>query len=204
MNRSSFYRIALLSGVLVLVLAGCVLTEAIPSRRHPPVALQDLLIDLATLPAGWNTDEISSIPRGASDDIGDESLMIVFSDPIPPLWRDGAYHLIYRFRNPALAARLYRRMQNDIIFFRETGDPNKNDPRYWPYRSPYADDWRFACNFGGCGVIARYDEFVSIFSASMETPTMTPAALEAALRAIDARMADKLGKTPSTPAAEGK
>ena len=63
-----------------------------------------------------------------------------------------------------------------------------------------ADEWRFACDYNGCGVIARYDEFISVFGASMTTPSMTPAALEAALKAIDARMADKLGKKPvATP-----
>lgn len=203
MKCSTLTRILLLSGVLAFVLAGCILTEAIPARRQPPVALQDLLIDLAALPAGWDVYEISSIPRGVSNDIGEESLMIVFSARISPEWRDGAYHLIYRFRNPALAARLYKSMQNDVLFFGEAGDHGKH-PADWQYRSPIADDWRFACEFGGCGVIARYDEFVSVFSASMTTPAMTPAALEAALKAIDARMADKLGKTPSTPVADDK
>jgi hypothetical protein len=56
------------------------------------------------------------------------------------------------------------------------------------------DDWRFACAFYGCGVIARYDEFISVFNTRMTTPSMTPQALEAVLRAIDRRMADKLGK----------
>jgi len=197
MNRSPFPRIMLLSGVLAFVLAGCILTEAIPSRRDPPLALQDLLIDLTELPAGWRVYEISSIPGGAPHEIGDENLLIDYVDPSSPQGRDGAYHLIYRFRNPALAARLYKRMQNDVLFFGEAGDHGKH-PTDWQYRGPIADDWRFACEFGHCGVIARYDEFVSVFSVSMTTPAMMPAVLEAALKAIDARMADKLGKTPLT------
>ena len=203
MNRSPFPRIMLLSGVLAFVLAGCVLTEAIPARRQPPVVLQDLLIDLAALPAGWDVNEISLIPRDMPVYVGEEGLIIVFSARISPEWRDGAYHLIYRFRNPALAARLYKSMQNDSLFFPEAGDYRKH-PTDWQYRSPIADDWRFACDSGGCGVIARYDEFVSVFSASMTTPAMTPAALEAALKAIDARMADKLGKTSLIPVADDK
>ncbi len=195
MKRSTLTRILLLGGVLAFVLAGCILTEAIPTRRQPPVALQDLLIDLAALPVGWDVHEISSIPRGVSNDIGEESLMVVLSARVSPEWRDGAYHLIYRFRNPTLAARLYKRMQNNSLFFPEAGDYRKY-PADWQYRSPIADDWRFACDSRGCGVIARYDEFISVFSASMTTPAMTPAALEAALKAIDARMADKLGKKP--------
>lgn len=186
-----------------LVLTSCALL-AIPSRRDPPVALRELLIDESALPAGWRAGEVSSIPRGASDDHGDETLMIGFIGPSTLQGHDGAYHLIYRFRNSALAAQVYKTMQNDILFFREAADSGKH-PADWQYRSPIADDWRFACEFRGCGAIARYDEFVSVFSASMTTSSMAPAALEAALKAIDQRMAEKLNKTPATaPRGDGK
>ncbi len=202
MTHPRFYRILVLCSVATLVLTSCALI-AIPSHRDPPVALRDLLVDETALPAGWRAGAVSSIPRGASDDHGDETLMIGFSGPPLLQGQDGAYHIIYRFKNPALAARVYIKMQNDVIYFHEAGDNGKY-PADWQYRSLVADDWRFACIVGRCGVIARYDEFVSVFSASMTTPAMTPAALEAALKAIDARMADKLGKTSLIPVADDK
>jgi hypothetical protein len=87
-------------------------------------------------------------------------------------------------------------MQGDILFFGETEDYGRH-PEDWQYRSSIASDWRFACVVERFGVIARYDEFVLSFSASMTTPSMTPAALENALKAIDQRMAEKLSKKPT-------
>jgi|WetSurMetagenome_2_1015567.scaffolds.fasta_scaffold62056_1 hypothetical protein len=200
MIRRKFHQILILCSVTSVILMGCVqLTKVIPFHREPPVALRDLLVSETALPAGWKAGEVSSIPRGASNDYGDETLQIGFSGPPSLQGQDGAYHLINRFRNPTLAANVYGEMQKDVIFFGETGDHGKH-PTDWQYRSPIADDWRFACDSGGCGVIARYDEFISVFSTSMTTPAMTPAALEAALKAIDARIADNLGKKPvATP-----
>lgn len=187
-------RILIVCSLAMVGLTSCYYL-AIPARRDPPVAARDLLLDETALPVGWRAASVYAIRPGSVDYEGDEALEVEFRGPKLPEGQDGAYHRIFRFKNAALAANAFQRMRSDRYFFAEAED-YASYPYNWQYYSPLADSWRFACAFRGCGVIARYDEFVSVFGTSMTTSAMTPAALEAALKAIDARMADKLGKKP--------
>ena len=202
MTRWRFYQnlITLLS--VSLALAGCDYFAS-PAHRDSPVTARDFLLDESAFPANWRVGYLYAVPPGKAGYAGEEALELEFRGPILPEGQDGAGQAVYRFRNAALAASSYKRMQNDIIFFGETDDSGKH-PENWRYRSSVADDWRFACDLSGCGVIARYDEFVLSFSASMTTPSMTPAALETVFKAIDQRMTEKLGKPPATPTASTK
>lgn len=202
MKRRWFVRVMILCSLTMVGLTSCYYL-AIPAHRDLPVAARDLLLDERALPVGWRAGDVYAIRPGSADYEGDEAVEVEFRGPRLSEGQDGAAHRVYRFKNATLAAKAYQRMQSNILFFADAND-NYRHPEGWQYRSPIADNWRFACAFHGCGVIARYDEFVSVFGASLTTSAMTPAALEAALRAIDARMADKLGKTPSTPAADDK
>lgn len=198
MKRGWLARILILCSLTMVVLTSCYYLE-IPARRDPPVAARDLLLNETALPVGWRAADIYTIRPGAADHEGDEALEVELRGPRLPEGQDGAYHRVFRFRNATLAANAYQRMQSDTLIFAEAEDYARH-PEDWQYRSPAADEWRFACAYNGCGVIARYDEFISVFGASMTTPSMTPAALEDALKAIDARMTDKLGKKPvATP-----
>lgn len=201
MRRGWLARILILCSLTMVVLTSCYYL-AVPARRDPPVATRALLLDETALPVGWRAADIYTVRPGAVDHEGDETLQVNFLGPRLPEGQDGAYHHVYRFKNAALAASAFQRMQSDRYFFAEAED-YASHPRNWQYRSPVADDWRFACT-SGCGVIARYDEFVSAFGASMTTPSMTPAALEDVLRAIDQRMVEKLGKALLTPVADDK
>ncbi len=183
---------------LLLILTSCYYLEP-PVQRDPPVAARDVLLEVTDLPAGWRAGDVYTIRPGSAASEGDEALELEFGGPGSPGQQDGAVHRIYRFKNVSLAARAYPRMQRSILFFLEADDDRRHPPD-WSYRSPLADDWRFACASYGCGVIARYDEFISVFSARLTTSSMTAEAWEAVLRAIDRRMADKLGKAEATPA----
>jgi len=195
MRRGRLSRILVSCGMTMLILTSCYYF-AIPARRDPSVVTRDLLLDETALPAGWSAGDLYTIRPGTAGYEGDEALVVEFRGPRLPEGQDGAYHSIFRFKNATLATNAYKRMQGDILFFGEAEDNNRH-PENWQYRSPNADGWRFACADHGCGVIAQYDEFISVFSTAMTTPSMTPAALEHALKAIDQRMAEKLSKKPA-------
>ncbi len=180
----------IVAGSLLLLLSSCYYLEP-AVQRDPPLTAQDLLLEVTDLPAGWRTvwHVYKLEPRNVA---GYEALVLEFRGPRLPEGQDGAGQTVYRFKNASLAASAYPRMQQDPMSFSDADD-NRPHPAGWSYRSPLADDWRFACDGNGCGVMARYDEFISTFSTSMTTSSMTPQALEAVLRAIDRRMAEKLG-----------
>lgn len=201
MKSARWPSVLVVSTSLLLILTSCYYLEP-PVQRDPPVAARDLLVEVADLPAAWRSTDIYTIRAGAVDHEGDEALEVEFRGPRLSERQDGAYHRVYRFKNATLAANAYQRMQRDRYFFAEAED-YASHPRNWQYRSLVADDWRFACT-SGCGVIARYGEFISVFGTSMTTSSMTVEAFEAVLRAIDRRMADKLGKAEATPASASR
>jgi hypothetical protein len=181
--------------MLLTQVTGCTVAEFLPYSRDPPFAIRDFLVDKASIPPGWDLRYIEPVPKHSSKDVGDENISMELA-PTDPKSAGGLIHTIYRLRNPAYAKYMYKEMLDERIFFNE-GDGGFT-PKDWTYVSPFADDWRFACkNFTThywCGAMARYDEFISIFSTVVHPNVMTMSDLLAVLKSIDKQFAEKLGK----------
>ena len=204
MRQQAFSKTVLICITLALTLTGCNPVEWVPYQRDPPVSIRDLLIDSASVPPKWRVYNVNSVPHGSSLDIGEEDMMISFVTSNAERVEGGLDHHIYRFRNSALAAHMFKTMKADPIFF-VGAEKGSAQPASWQYRSPVADDWGFACSLEYCNAIARYDEFVSILGVSARTTDMTSVELEEVLKAIDKHMTEQLGKRPVlTPADSSK
>jgi len=122
-------------------------------------------------------------------DWGDENLVVEFRAPGE---KGFAYHHVFKFRNAASAmyGHFWILRLGDVLPPRWE---SRQIPPEWTYQSPIANDWQFGCvdysKAMKCGVIARYNEYISVFDTSTSPEHMTLKDLERVLRAIDERMA---------------
>lgn len=176
-------------------MSGCSVAEFVPYQREYPVAIQDLLFKETSTSNRWEVLYIEPIHKSSSSNIGVENITMA----LEPVGERNAWvltHDIYRFRNPADAKRMYQVMLSRRIFFDVANDGLA--PTDWSYVSPFADDWLLVCRDFGvhyyCGAMARYDEFVSVFTTKIHPNHMTIPDFLLALRAIDHQIAEKLKK----------
>jgi len=199
MNKWLIGCLSLLAVCLVLLLTYMALMR-MPNPRTKRIDLDDLMVTRADFPQGWGTSGGGPIPgrenqRGSEETLGRHWIPEGLSE-----W--GASQRIYRYRNVFQAIEAYFTENTD--FFKVRGVSSWQVPAYWSYHSPVANQYRFACTQASdvldsttttvCVARGQYDEFISVFSASIDPAYMTYADLERVLRAIDERMARALGK----------
>lgn len=171
-----------------------------PVTRPETVDTERLLIDASALPPGWyRCVDAEPIPKREYGER--ESLYVGFAHEGLEAYTAGASQRVYRYRNELDAAIVY------TLLFSGKGFPNHimttpwDVPEEWSYQSPIADHFRFECGELDsvppewiCETIARYDEYVSVFTSELSPDYMTLEDLERILVAIDDRMAVYLGK----------
>lgn len=197
MRRLILGCLAMVAVVLTVPVVGLLLLRSLPEQtRSQRIDLTDLLVDQTAFPTGrWVTAGPFAM-QGDSQSWGDEGLNLVLrpaGQPRPPGYVD---HWVYRFHNVPLAMYGQFWIERDGLLFPAHSDPGLV-PAELTYNSPIADSWQIACNeYDYCTVMARYDEFISIFTAHLRTPYMRIDTLQEILRTIDVRFAEQLGKPP--------
>jgi len=177
-----------------------------PNPRTKRIDLGDLIVTRADFPQGWVVSGGGPIP-GRENQRGSEETLAIHLRP-EGLGEWGASQRIYRYRNAFQAIDAY--FIENADFFGVRGVSSWQVPADWSYRSPVANRYQFACaqvsdilgSTTVCVARAQYDEFISVFSTSIDPSYLTYADLERVLRAIDDRMARALGKPlppPATP-----
>jgi hypothetical protein len=187
--------------VVCLVCAWWPILAAVASVLPPSPARSfhtlDLLADVADMPPGWYVlSGPSPVPRKLDFD-SIESGDIQFQRGS---YYTTAVHEVLRYQN-SQAAWLYLRGVEGVNFA-SLSPVEWTSPQGWTYKSLVADDFQFACapsdkvmddpDFAGmtdCNAVARYGEFISVFSAPVSKDLMSFSDVERVLRAIDARMA---------------
>lgn len=172
-----------IAGVL---LAGCDLLETAPERSF---TTKELLIGLSEMPPGWT---VSNGPTKLKDDVSSKDASIVVFQADTSAIRRGAMQRAYRYRSSSGAKRMYEEYIRPGQF--------GTTPPEWTYQSPVADQSYFACyDYEGreplnCEWSGRYEEYVVAFGSWIIPDRMSLQDMERVVRAIDARMAQYLGK----------
>ena len=156
-----------------------------PSNRKVEIDISQLLVTASDFPSGWKANGIPQPARGDEFDWGEENIFSQFQSIRDQSF---AYQYVFKFRNEAAA-------EYGFFWIKQEGilTPSKNDkePIGWKYKSIIADKWIFGCSSGNvCTAIARYDEFIISFVASINSENMTFDDLENLLNFID----EKIGK----------
>ena len=165
-------------------------SEPAPSRTFKT---EELLIGLSEMPTGW---KVSYGPTRTEDYIsGRDASGIVFvaGTDLQPGRRDAA-HRVYHYDNATKAKGVYE----DLVLPGEVG----KSPSEWTYRSPIVDQSRVVCyDYEGrepypvCTWSGRYEEYIVIFRSWLIPGYMSLHDMERVVKAIDARMAQHLGKS---------
>jgi hypothetical protein len=185
--------------VIAVVVCGCLiglwtLPFFLPARvRTPGIDLGQLLVDTSDFPSNWKLSmSAEPYPKGSEHDWGEENLNVVFE---PLQYQGVASHSVFRFRNELAAQYGLSRIQAQG-FIVSWDEPLVTLPQ-WHYASQGADDWLMAChplNDGGssCTVVARYDEYISAFSATLNDRYLKLDGFEHLLAVIDEKMSQFL------------
>ncbi|MGB8644600.1 MAG: hypothetical protein WCF84_05135 [Anaerolineae bacterium] len=185
--------LSVLLSSLVVLLVACLRAEPTPSRNFK---IQDLLIDLSVMPTDWYvSNPLHPFPENRGQQ---ESIEIQFDAKSPTLY--GTQHLVFRYTTKSAATWEYQDQAQGEFGVALLVKPWHAPPEL-PYTSPIADQFRFECadvKFydvqTNCVAMAQYDEYISIISTHMDPSLMTFADMGRILRAIDAKMAQYLGK----------
>ena len=182
--------------VAIAALSSCVPEQPTPQRSFTTMSL---LIGLSDMPRGWKVGYGPGRGRSyiSPKEDGSEIGFYVSDARILP-GRDTAYQGAYRYRSAKAAKGVYE----DMVLPGQVGET----PAGWSYQSPIADQSYFACyDYEGrepypiCKWSARYEEYVVVFSSWLIPGYMSLEDMEGVVQAIDARMAEYLGKPPPTP-----
>lgn len=169
-----------------LLLSACSYLETAPQR---PFTTLELLISLSEMPPGWT---VSDRPKKLKDEISIEDASVTIFQADTDFPRRGAMHRAYRYRNRSTAKQVYE----EFVIPSQFG----TTPPEWTYQSPVADQSYFACyDYEGrepltCEWSGRYEEYVVVFGSWIIPGRMSLQDMERVVRAIDARMAQYLGK----------
>ncbi|MBC7261641.1 MAG: hypothetical protein H5T63_06475 [Chloroflexi bacterium] len=193
---------------VLLLLAGLVLLgislENCRARPEPEVRAVDLLVDISAFPLGWF---VQGGPISAHDNFhilehedARDYASVGFAPPEAKFpYEVTASQTIWNFGNSVYAAiEFYTR-------FRPEGPTTPKVLQGWSYHSKAANRFRLYCThrtgYVRCVAIAQYGPFISLFSAPIGAAyNMTTEDLERVLKAIDERMAQRLGKPlPTVP-----
>lgn len=176
--------------VLLLIACGCWFWEPrAPKRSFTP---EDLLIDSSIVPPGWElTDPIfpagdtlctrESASIGYTADDGRQSIQ-------------GGTHSVYRHQTVGMARRTFDKVYLSALKLHSR-------PSGWTYQSQIAERSHFGCydvnQVVYCEWGAQYEEYIVVFGARLPPGEVSLAnieQIEEIVRAIDARMAEYLGK----------
>lgn len=179
--------IAIVLAVTGGVSSACVQQKPAPERSFTTL---DLLIELSDMPVGWR---VSDGPGRAEDYISSKDASGIVFIAGTDWQRRVASHRVYRYRSVKAAKGVYE--------YLVLPDQVGKTPAEWAYQSPVADQSYFACyDYEGrepypiCEWSARYEEYVVIFHSWLVPGYMSLEDLERVVRAIDARMAEYLGR----------
>jgi hypothetical protein len=188
--------------VVCLVCAWGPILAAVASVLPPSPARSfhtlDLLTDVTDMPAGWHVlAGPSPVPRKLDFDAMESGQIQFQRGSYYPI----ATHEVFRYYN-SLAARADLSSVQTVKFASPFFRVEWATPPGWSYKSPIAEDFRFACaptdevmgdpDFAGltdCSSVARYGEFISVFYAPVSKDMMSFGDIERVLRAIDSKMA---------------
>jgi hypothetical protein len=181
--------------------AACVLVLALPGGGGHAVDPRLLLADVSWFPTGtrvWQGPE--AIPLEL-DFQSESNSSISFLPPQAPVL---ASHNVFRFRNAAIAILMYRSITG--VEYRDFDTlEGWNVPLQWDYKSAIADQFEFRCARSAalpspsppsplvqCSAVARYGDFVSVFSSPVIPGAVSLSDVQNILQMIDARMAEYL------------
>lgn len=162
-----------------------------PERSFTP---EDLLIDQEIVPPGWELTE-PTFPAGdtlCTTECATRGFTV--SDDESPIRYGG--HDVYRYRSTGIARRTFDKI---YLAMSRSLDPMSE----WTYQSPVAERSHFGCDsMAGdarmfCEWGAQYEEYIILFSVGMSSDEVSLGSIEQMeeiVRAIDARMAEYLGK----------
>lgn len=179
----------LIFGPLLFVLLcvwGYFLMENSSFGSHPVDDIDLLLIDDKDLPTGWAFEY--KLPITGEYDYGDKNMMVAYSRESE---KGFARQYIYHFRNSLAADYSYYFIKKRLPLVQ------KNTIDYVNYKSQIAERWYLACEQPDshtivCDTLSRYDDFIILFSISVENDKFTPEQLISILESIDRRMAKLL------------
>ncbi len=184
-----------ITGILLILLAGCCGTMSPPSSPIPSGDIEKLLVDILEFPSGWR---VELPPYPADEKIGQ----------IDGRWTQFrcessfrlASHDIYLYDDKEGAGVWYD-LQLDSVFGSAQRLTPWEAPVGMPYPSSAADQFRFACaefedfqsvRYTRCKAMGQYDRFLVIFSTPISEDCMTFGELESILLIIDTRMSSHI------------
>jgi hypothetical protein len=198
--------------VLLLTCAGLTAVRQAVRRataRTERIDMIDLMLDVSPFPEEWDRCiGPTQQPEHLRPERGARELWFVGFCPTRSerfeQGIDGAEHDVFRYGDTLGATTIfYVTFSRDDFSNRYTISP-WSVPESWAYESDTADQFRFACAemepfevgrvVTKCRAVARYAEFISSFTTTLEPEYMTLQELERVLAAIDERMAQQLGK----------
>lgn len=184
--------VLLIVTVVLLIACGCWFWEPrAPKRSFTP---EDLLIDQDIVPPGWELTE-PTFPAGdtlCTTECATRGFTV--SDDGNPIRYGG--HDVYRYRSAGIARRTFEKVYLSATRLQTSASG-------WTYQSPVAERSHFGCHrIGGdarviCEWGAQYEEYIILFSVGMSSDEVSLGSIEQIeeiVRAIDARMAEYLGK----------
>ena len=154
-----------------------------PSNRMIEININKLLVNVDDFPSGWKANGPPGPVREDELDWGEKNVFIVFHSIDD---QDVAYQYVYKFRNEVAA-------EYGLFWIKKEGlltpPMNAVEPMGWKYKSLSADEWLFGCSTGNvCTSLARYDEFIIIFTASINSDYMTFNDLEYLFKVMDGKI----------------
>jgi hypothetical protein len=189
--------------LIATILCRSLFTNPPPIGTSVPLSfdLEELLIDVSTLPSGWQASEVLS---DSTDDIyldlGQQADRYI--EFTTETFKSPTIHHVFLYPNKESAEYWY---QDNLTM--QFHNANRVTPWESPvelnYQSPIADQFRFDCaafqhatdpskHFTRCVAVGQYDRVISVFSTYISPNTMGYADLEQVLKAIDRRMATDL------------
>lgn len=185
-----------LTALVMLPLTACRLRFWEPLAPQRSFSPEDLLIDQSIVPPGWELTE-PSFPTGdtlATRESATRGFFVKTAHNEYSIQYGG--HDIYRHQSTGIARRTFDKV---YLAMARSLDPVSG----WTYQSPIAEQSHFGCHnmAGNVGVYCKwggqYEEYIVVLGVAMPPGEMTPAnieQIEEIVRAIDARMAEYLGK----------
>ncbi len=183
-----------LTTLVMLPLTACRLRFWEPLAPQRSFSPEDLLIDQEIVPPGWDLTE-PTFPTGdtlCTTECATRGFTV--SDDEGSIRYGG--HDVYRYRSAGIARRTFEKVYLSATRLQTSASG-------WTYQSPVAERSHFGCHrMGGdarviCEWGAQYEEYIILFSVGMSSDEVSPAniqQIEEIIRAIDARMAEYLGK----------
>lgn len=164
-----------------------------PERSFAP---EDLLIDQSIVPPGWELTK-PTFPVGdtlCTSECATIGFKVQVTDDEHSIQYGG--HDVYRYRSAGIARRTFEKVYLSATRLQASASG-------WTYQSPVAEQSHFGCGnmAGNVGVFCewggQYEEYIVVFGARVPPGEVSLAnikQMEEVVRAIDARMAQYLGK----------